>query len=182
MCFALRRCSEPDPARPGLQGDIKYFCRKSRPAENCMPPRASGWLKVGSLSRLNCCCKYAVCCTAHVDPLDPHEYAPFYSTLSGCITAATSTKLLTLSCGLVWFGEGMRRLMRLNFFFNCSYSRALCLCVSLQRDAGSGQPPTVTPLVSEGYLCPPGQEYDSLEWELAKWLTDNKVPVCYLTH
>lgn len=55
----------------------------------------------------------------------------------------------------------------------------------LQRDAGCGQPPTVTPLVSEGYLCPPGQEYDSLEWELAKWLIENKVspfarilPVC----
>lgn len=48
-------------------------------------------------------------------------------------------------------------------------------CLSLQRDAGCGQPPTVTPLVSEGYLCPPGQEYDSLEWELAKWLIDNKV-------
>lgn len=48
-------------------------------------------------------------------------------------------------------------------------------CVPLQRDTGYGQPPTVTPLVSEGYLCPPGKEYDSLEWELARWLVDNKV-------
>eukprot|EP00752_Nemacystus_decipiens_P012357 g10954.t1 len=80
--------SEPDPARPGLEGDVKYYCRKSKPAENCMPPRASGWLK---------------------------------------------------------------------------------------RDAGCGQSPTVTPLVSEGYLCPPGQEYDTLEWDLANWLIDNKV-------
>lgn len=33
----------------------------------------------------------------------------------------------------------------------------------------------MTPLVSEGYLCPPGQEYDTLEWVLAKWLIENKV-------
>lgn len=46
-CLALC-CSEPDPARPGLEGDVKYYCRKSKPAENCMPPRASGWLKVPS--------------------------------------------------------------------------------------------------------------------------------------
>lgn len=39
-------CSEPDPAHPGPEGDVKYYCRKSKPAENCMPPRSSGWLKV----------------------------------------------------------------------------------------------------------------------------------------
>lgn len=56
-----------------------------------------------------------------------------------------------------------------------SSSYSILSCVPVQRDAGCGQPPTVTPLVNEGYLCPPGQEYDSLEWELAEWLIDNKV-------
>ncbi|CAM9396742.1 unnamed protein product, partial [Scytosiphon promiscuus] len=40
---------------------------------------------------------------------------------------------------------------------------------------GLNPPPTVTPVPSEGYLCPPGREHDTLEWELARWIVDNKV-------
>ncbi|CAM9514251.1 unnamed protein product, partial [Hapterophycus canaliculatus] len=40
---------------------------------------------------------------------------------------------------------------------------------------GVNPPPTVTPVPSEGYLCPPGREHDTLEWELARWIVDNKV-------
>lgn len=47
--------------------------------------------------------------------------------------------------------------------------------LSSQSDAGRGPSPTVTPIASEGYLCPPGQEYASLEWELANWVVNNKV-------
>ena len=46
-----------------------------------------------------------------------------------------------------------------------------------QQIKGFNPPPTVTPVPSEGYLCPPGQEYNSLEWELARWVVDNKVSV-----
>lgn len=50
-----------------------------------------------------------------------------------------------------------------------------CVYPLLQCAAGDGQPPIVTPLASEGYLCPTGQEFTTLEWELANWIIDNKV-------
>eukprot|EP00903_Cladosiphon_okamuranus_P009694 g9223.t1 len=40
---------------------------------------------------------------------------------------------------------------------------------------GLNPPPTVTPVPSEGYLCPEGKEHDTLEWELARWIVENKV-------
>lgn len=40
---------------------------------------------------------------------------------------------------------------------------------------GVNPPPTVTPVPSEGYLCPEGKEHDTLEWELARWIVENKV-------
>ncbi|CAM9650657.1 unnamed protein product [Ectocarpus sp. 6 AP-2014] len=40
---------------------------------------------------------------------------------------------------------------------------------------GVNPPPTVTPVPSEGYLCPPREEYNTLEWELARWIVENKV-------
>ncbi|CAM9753939.1 unnamed protein product, partial [Ectocarpus sp. 13 AM-2016] len=40
---------------------------------------------------------------------------------------------------------------------------------------GMNPPPTVTPVPSEGYLCPPGEEHNTLEWELARWIVENKV-------
>ena len=54
---------------------------------------------------------------------------------------------------------------------------------SVQPVKGVPPPPTVTPVPSEGYLCPPGKEHDTLEWELVKWIARNKVPfVRGLTH
>ncbi|CBJ33399.1 conserved unknown protein [Ectocarpus siliculosus] len=40
---------------------------------------------------------------------------------------------------------------------------------------GVNPPPTVTPVPSEGYLCPPREEYNTLEWELARWIVENKL-------
>ncbi|CAN0143877.1 unnamed protein product [Ectocarpus fasciculatus] len=42
-------------------------------------------------------------------------------------------------------------------------------------EEGLDPPPTVTPLSCEGYLCPPGQEHETLEWKLAEWLVANDV-------
>jgi len=59
FALLLLRRSEPDPVSPGDAGDVKYYCRKSRPTETFMPPRKSGWLKVclylSALPTSKCC-------------------------------------------------------------------------------------------------------------------------------
>lgn len=169
--------SEADPMSPGTDKDVDYYQHKSTVADNFMPWR-TGWEAASDNKQVR----------REGMPKGGRKGRPI--SCACLITIISGTCLVTIISGTVWCfvyiidasaASVMLTVVRPRLIdapeFRAPRHRFICVSFVSQLIKGFNPPPTVTPVPSEGYLCPPGQEYNSLEWELARWVVDNKVGV-----